>query len=153
MARSVAGSRNFTTVLSRKATIDAMIATAITLLVGATSRSFIYEPADDKGEQLRAEAQRNRLHRRNLGRRAASTPSAAGGSSGANRKGGAVSALPAAAPAATTAAAAPAATTAAAAAAAEDDLHGAGLSHDRQFIAESATDAINLKMNNHPTIV
>jgi hypothetical protein len=37
MARSVAGSRKFTTVLSRKATIDTMIATAITLLVGATT--------------------------------------------------------------------------------------------------------------------
>jgi hypothetical protein len=88
----------------------------------------------------------------------AARPSSAGGSSGANRKGGAVSALPAAAaPAttaaaaatATTAAAAAPATTAAAAAPADDHLHGAGLSHDRQFIAESATAAIKLKVNKH----
>jgi hypothetical protein len=52
MARSVADSAKFTTVLSRKATIDTMIGTAITLLVGATSRSFICEPADDKREQF-----------------------------------------------------------------------------------------------------
>ncbi|HXB89034.1 hypothetical protein [Mycobacterium sp.] len=59
MARSVAGSAKFTTVLSRKATIDAIIATAITLLVGATSRSFIYEPADDKENS--SEPKRNEI--------------------------------------------------------------------------------------------
>jgi len=32
--------------LSRKATIDTMIATTITLLVGATWRSFTFDPAD-----------------------------------------------------------------------------------------------------------
>jgi hypothetical protein len=46
-------------VLSRKATIDDIIATAITLLVGATSRSFIYEPADDKENS--SEPKRNEI--------------------------------------------------------------------------------------------
>ncbi|MGO9034867.1 hypothetical protein [Mycobacterium sp.] len=50
----MAGRAKFTTVLSRKATIDTMIATTITLLVGATSRTFMCEPADDKGGRLRA---------------------------------------------------------------------------------------------------
>jgi hypothetical protein len=70
-----------------------------------------------------------------------------------------ISALPAAtadeaaAPAAADEAAAPAAAAneAAATAATTDDCL-AGLSHDRQSIAESVSAAIKLKVNSHPTI-
>jgi hypothetical protein len=48
--------------------------------------------------------------------------------------------------------AAPAATANEAAATATTDDYLAGLSHDRQSIAESVSAAINLKVNSHPTI-
>ena len=45
MSRSVAGRARFTTVPSRKTTIDTMIATTMTRLIGATSRNFTSDPA------------------------------------------------------------------------------------------------------------
>jgi hypothetical protein len=67
------------------------------------------------------------------------------------------SALPAAsadeaAPAATANEAAATTTANEAAAPAATDDYVAGLSHDRQSIAESVSAAINLKVNSHPTI-
>ena len=62
------------------------------------------------------------------------------------------SALPAATAAAANEAAAPAAANEAAATAATTDDCLAGLSHDRQSIAESVSAAIKLKVNSHPTI-
>jgi hypothetical protein len=55
-------------------------------------------------------------------------------------------------PAASADEAAPAATANEAAAPAATDDYVAGLSHDRQSIAESVSAAINLKVNSHPTI-
>jgi hypothetical protein len=40
-----------------------------------------------------------------------------------------------------------------AAASTDDHLHAAGLNHERQLIAESATTAMYFKMNNHPVLV
>ena len=62
------------------------------------------------------------------------------------------SALPAATAATANEAAAPAAANEAAATAATTDDCLAGLSHDRQSIAESVSAAIKLKVNSHPTI-
>ncbi len=50
----MAGKARFTTVLSRKTTIDTMIATTMTRLVGAASRTFTFDPAGTRRGRIRS---------------------------------------------------------------------------------------------------